>query len=251
MNSIPTAGTILASLLAAIWAGRWLRRWLPEHHLSSDTRDTVKLAMGLVATMSALILGLLVSSAKTSYDTVRNDVIQMAAKIAFLDRVLAAYGPEAADARTKFRATADDSIARMWPKEEKTPVQLAPNAEAGRQAFAAIQALSPQTDPQRVLKAQAHTLAIELGELQFLLLAQSVASISKPLLIVVVCWLVMIFLSFSLLAPPNLTAAMALVVSALSVSAALLLILELDRPFGGLIRIPNESLMNTMRQLPK
>ena len=89
-------------LVGAALFGRRVHRYLPEAHLSADSRDSVKLAMGLVATMTALVLGLLVSSAKGTYDTARSEVIQMAAKVAFLDRVLALYGPEAAEARTEF-----------------------------------------------------------------------------------------------------------------------------------------------------
>jgi hypothetical protein len=88
MNTSLTAVLVSTCLLAAVWIGMWLRRLLPEHHLSADSKDTVKLAIGLVATMSALLLGLLVSSAKTSYDTTRGQVIQMASKVALLDRVL-------------------------------------------------------------------------------------------------------------------------------------------------------------------
>src|SRR5215471_16949280 len=99
MNSTVTALIVFACLVAAVLLGRALRRLLPEDHLSADSKDTIKLAMGLVATMSALVLGLLVSSAKGSYDTERSEVIQMAAKVAFLDRVLATYGPQVAEAR--------------------------------------------------------------------------------------------------------------------------------------------------------
>lgn len=95
MNTTLTALIVFGCLIGAVLLGRTLRRLLPEGHLAADSRDAIKLAMGLVATMSALVLGLLVSSAKGSYDTERSEVIQMAAKVAFLDRVLAIYGPEA------------------------------------------------------------------------------------------------------------------------------------------------------------
>jgi len=102
MNTTLTALIVFGCLVGAVLAGRTIRRLLPDQHLSSDSRDGIKLALGLVSTMSALVLGLLVSSAKSSYDTERSEVIQMAAKVAFLDRVLAVYGPEAADARGRF-----------------------------------------------------------------------------------------------------------------------------------------------------
>jgi len=104
---------------------------------------------------------------------------------------------------------------------------------------------------QRNLKAQATTLAVELGQLRTLLVAESISSISKPLLIVVVCWLVVIFLSFAVIAPRNAIAATALMISALSAAAAIFLILELDRPFSGVLRISNEPVLNVLSQLAK
>ena len=103
MNATFTALIVLACLIAAVLVGRTLRALLPQDHLSTESKDAVKLAMGLVATMSALVLGLLVSSAKGAYDTERSEVIQMAAKITFLGRVLAAYGPEVAGVRSLLR----------------------------------------------------------------------------------------------------------------------------------------------------
>src|SRR5215510_15954343 len=121
MNTALTALIVLACLIGAVLLGMALRRRLPEHHVSADSRDVIKLAIGLIATMSALVLGLLVSSAKSSYDTERNEVIQMAAKVAFLDRVLAIYGPEAADARGRFHDNVNEVIQRMWPEGRGLP----------------------------------------------------------------------------------------------------------------------------------
>ena len=250
MDTTLTAIVVSGCMLVAVWIGMSTRRLLPEHHLSADTKDTVKLAMGLVATMSALLLGLLVSSAKSSYDTTRGEVIQMAAKIAFLDRVLTLYGPEAAETRKRFRAAIEAATQQMWP-EKGNYARLAPDVPAGDALFAAILNLSPKDDLQRAAKIQAASLAVELAQLRTLLAAQSVPSISKPLLVVVVAWLVVIFLSFSLVAPPNATAALSLLVAALSVSGAIFLILELDQPFGGLIQISSEPMRKALVQIGK
>jgi hypothetical protein len=201
--------------------------------------------------MSALVLGLLVSSAKSSYDSERSEVIQMAAKVAFLDRVLAMYGPEAADARGRFKEGVKDTIKRMWPEEAGSSARLAPNTEIGNAMYAAIQSLSPRDEPQRKLKDSAVSLATDLGQLRFLLKAQSVPSISKPMLIILVSWLVIIFLGFSVLAPPNATTILALMVSAVAVSGAIFLILELDEPFGGFLRISSEPMVNALSQIAK
>jgi len=249
MSSTLSATILLASLVAMVLLGRNMRRHLPDAHLNADSKDAVKLATGLVATMTALLLGLLVSSAKGTYDTQRTEVIQMAAKIAFLDRVLTAYGPEAAETRAEFRDGVADALHRMWPNEAGARAQLAPNTTAGAHIYAAIQALTPRDDAQRELKAQAVTAATDLGQLRMLILAQAVPSIPKPLLIVVGCWLVIIFLCFSLLAPPNATTTLALTAAAVSVAGALFLIMELDEPFGGAIRISSEPMQNALNHL--
>ena len=163
MNSTLTSSILLASLVAMVLVGRSVRRHLPEDHLNADSKDAVKLAMGLVATMTALLLGLLVSSAKGTYDTQRTQVILMAVEVAFLGRVLHAYGPEAAEARAQLREIVADAVHRMWPDQAGARADLAPKASAGESLFAALQALSPQNDAQRALKAQAATLARTWG----------------------------------------------------------------------------------------
>jgi hypothetical protein len=251
VSSALPAIVVFGCLLGAVWLGIALRRILPENHLTTESQDAVKLAMGLVGTMAALILGLLVSSAKDTYDTKRTEVIQMAAKIAFLNRVLAAYGPEAAETRARFREAVEQGVRRMWPEHAASEVHQGPDIQSGNRLYADIQRLSPHGDAQADLKTQATAAAMQLGELQSLLVAQSVASVSKPLLIILVFWLVVILLSFSLFAPPNATVISALIVSALALSAAIFLILELAQPFGGLIRISSEPMLNALNQLEK
>ena len=223
-----------------------MRGYLPENHLSAESKDAVKLSMSLVATMTALLLGLLISSAKDTYDTVRSEVSQMAAKIAFLDRALAAYGPEAANARAECRDVVTDAVRRMWPEESGGSARVAPNEQAGDALYFAVLHLSPHDDLQRALKEQAATVMVDLAQLRSLLQAQAIPSISPPLLLAVVSWLVVIFFCFSLVTPPNGTTNLALVASAFSVACALFLILELDHPLSGLIRVPSEPIVNVL-----
>src|SRR5262249_40323366 len=150
--------------------GQAAGRRLPQHHLSSDSKDAVKLAMGLVATMTALLLGLLVSSAKGSYDTERTEVLQLAAQIAFLDRALVLYGPETADARARFRNLMTEYVRRMWPERPGVKASLALDEEAGNAVYLALERLEPRDDIQRNLKAQAMRLLVDVGQLRTLLL---------------------------------------------------------------------------------
>ena len=246
MNTSLIALSLLAALTAVILTGRSVRRHLPDHHLSGDSKDAVKLAMGLVATMTALLLGLLVSSSKGTYDAERTEVIQMAAKSTFLDRVLSAYGPEAAEARGLFHNAVTEAVKHMWPEDHDVIAQASPSA--GDAVYAAIQHLTPRDDTQRAWKAQAATLAMDLGQLRMLLQAQMVPSIPKPMLYSVFCWLIILFVSFSLLAPPNATTTLALLAAAVSVAVAVFLIMELDQPLGGFIRISSEPMLKAIAQ---
>ncbi len=251
MNTTAVALIVLGWLLAAVLLGIALRRALPASHLGADTKDVVKLAMGLVATMAALVLGLLVSSAKSGYDTKQSEVMQMAAKAALLDRVLLVYGPEAAEARARFHEAVNEAVQRIWPREAAAGANLVPNLESGNRLYSDIQALAPHDEAQRGLKAEATSIATQLGEVRSLLVAQSVTSVSKPLLIILVFWLFVILLSFTLFAPSNATAFLALIISAIAIAGAVFLILELDQPFGGLIRISSEPMVNAIKLLEK
>jgi hypothetical protein len=139
----------------------------------------------------------------------------------------------------------------MWPQELGAQVQLRPNAAEGDAIYAGIQRLSPRDEMQRSLKAQAASLAADIGQLRMLLLAQMMPSIAKPLLIAVVSWLAIIFAGFSLLAPPNATTTVALFAAAVSVVGAMFLIMELDHPLGGLIRISSEPMLQALNYVGK
>jgi hypothetical protein len=249
VNPCTLGAIVFACVFGAALLAMRLRRVLPEHHLSGDTKDTVKLAMGLVATMAALVLGLLVASAKGAYDTEKSEVVQMAGKAAFLDRVLAHYGPDAAEARAVLHGALEAAITHIWPENKGQAPQLAPNTATGDALYDALQNLAPKDDAQRSLKAQGLGIAFDLGQMRWLLFEQAGTSISAPLLVIVVFWLAILFFSFGLFGPANATAIAALLVAALSVSAAIFLILQLDHPFGGLIQISSQPILNALNHL--
>jgi hypothetical protein len=205
--------------------------------------------MGLVGTMAALILGLLVAAAKTAYDSEKKEVTEMAAKIVFLDRVLADYGPESANARGVLHRTIANAVNHMWPEEMSAPAQLDPAGFGQDELRGAILKLAPQSDLQHGLKAQAVRVVGELGQLRWLLFEQSGRSISMPLLGVVILWLAIIFVSWGLFAPANAVAIIALLLSAVSVSGAIYLVLDLDQPFNGIIHISSEPMRNALSHL--
>jgi hypothetical protein len=251
MTSLTISAIIFGCIFGGALLGMLVRRILPEHHLSPDSKDAVKLGIGLIGTMTALVLGLLVASAKSSFDTQRNGVAQLAANVIMLDRTLARYGKETQDTRAMLRASVADILQKTWPHENPQSGQTEPSGTEGRYEgfYEKLEALSPKTDTQRNLQVQALKIATDTGQMRWLLFAQKGSSIPTPFLVVMVCWVTLIFASFGLFAPGNATALITLLVSALAIASALFLILELDRPFSGIIQISSEPLRNVLARL--
>lgn len=233
--------------------GMLLRSRLPEHHLSSDSKDVIKLAMGLLGTMSALVLALLITAAKSSHDTQSGEITQMAADCILLDRVLAHYGAETNKARDLLRITLARAIDEIWPQQKRQATNWdLRGTTAGADTFLEqIQQLEPHNEYQRSLHTQAVQIATDLGRIRALLMEQTQGTIPMPFLVVVVLWLTVIFTGFGMLAPRNSTLVGVLFLSSLSLAAALFLILELDRPFEGLIQVSNAPLRNAAAHMNK
>jgi hypothetical protein len=240
---------IFACVFGGALLGLVLRTVLPAHHLSAESKDLIKLGMGLVGTMAALVLGLLIASAKGSYDTQRNEVVQMSANLILLDRTLAHYGPEAKETRDALRAVVSRILDQLWSSNTSRPAGSEPTSAEGERFFDKVQELSPHSDAQRSMQAQAFNVALAVGQTRLLLFEQRGSSISMPLLVVMIFWLTIISVSFGLVAPPNATVIVTLFVCALSVSGAIFLVLEMDEPFSGLIQISDAPLRNALAHL--
>ena len=229
--------------------GMFLRAVLPQNNLSDDSKDVVKMGMGLVATMAALVLGLLVSSAKNSFDALSSEMTRVSSQIILLDRTLALYGPETSEERDLLRSSVADVLDRLEVQKSAHPTQSRSATRAIGGLYDKIQGLSPKDDKQRSTQARALALLLSLQETRWLIYEQESTTISMPMLIILVSWLATLFISFGLFAPANGTAVTALFISALSVSGAILLILELYSPYEGIIKISAAPLRAALAQL--
>lgn len=249
MNSVTISLIAFACVFGAALLGMLLRAILPQQHLSADSKDTVRLGMGVIATMGALVLGLLVASAKNFYDAQSSELTQMSANILLLDRVLAHYGPETKEARDVLRGAVARTLDLIWPQKGQQNTQLVPTASGGEILYEKIQELSPKNDTQHALQAQASSVAIDIAKIRWLMLELGTNSVSIPLLAVLVFSLAIVFASFGLFAPANATVIASLFLCALSVSGAVFLILEMYTPFEGLIQIPSTPLRTALMHL--
>ena len=243
MPVVVTIGSLVLMSVAVI-VGMILRGALPKQHASAELNETTMRAQNLVVTLTALVLGFMVSSAKSHYDGVQDELTRMAADAILLDRTLVRYGPEAGDARQLLRQTIGTAVRILWP-DYATRI---PGLKGGlpvdglEQLENSIRSMPVRDDVQRSLQTRALQTTADIVKTSPLLVTASRIGVQAPILVILASWLVIIFVSFGLLAPQNGSAIAVQFMSAVAASGAIFLILELYDPIGGLIQIPPSTL---------
>ena len=222
---------------------------VPEGHLRDDAKDVIRLSTGLIGTIAALVLGLLIASAKTSYDARDSQIKQITADIILLDGLLEHYGPEAHSLRAGLRNAIPALVDRIWNEHDNGKSEPF-KATAEAQVFVdKIRELKPDTEPKRALQGQILNAVAELGKARLSLFAQAHDSIPMPFLAILVFWLTMIFASFGLFVRPSRIVIITFFVGSLSVAGAIFLILEMDQPLAGLLQISSEPMRHALAPL--
>jgi len=252
LSALAISLIVFACVLGGAVLGMLLRQVLPEHHLTNESKDIVKLGTGLLATLAALVLGLLIASAKSSFDIKSDEIKQGAAQIILLARNLRHYGPEADEARAFLRhmtvATADLTWIGNSKQAGAGSVRATPDIEEVQEK---LRTLVPTGAAQRWLQTRALQLSGELAQMRWLVIDQHGSSIPTPFLVAVVFWLAVIFASFGLFAPRHGTVYAVIFACALSVSIAIFLILELDQAFDGLLKISDAPLRDAIAEISR
>jgi hypothetical protein len=241
----------IACIFGGALVGMALSRILPADHLSAESRDAVKVGAGMISLLAALVLGLLVSSAKSNFDAANAAITQGGAKVILLDRALAHYGPETAKVRMDLREAVEDLVEMLWPEEHWRPSDLsaAESAHTGDRMLNEIRSLKPQTDAQRTLQMQALQLGDEIQLIRWLQIEQAQTSLPTAFLEILLFWLTMLYLSFGLIAPRNATVVGVLFIGALSLATSLFLILEMNDPMSGVIKISSGPMRKALEQI--
>ncbi len=245
MSPFAVGGIAFLCVFGAASIGLLLRSRLPEHHLSSDSRDAIKLATAVIGTLSALALGLLIASAKRSFDDAGAELRTAAARILLLDRVLAHYGPEAPEMRVTLRRLLEARLGRPDLDDENTlddGFDIEPVQEGLRN-------LTPQTDAQRWLHSRALQLSGEIAQARWMRTETEVGGFPPAFLAFLILWLALLFGSFCLLAPRNGTVVVIFVICALSITGALVLIIDMDHPYLGFIQVSDRPLRMALERL--
>lgn len=231
--------------------GSWLRDRLPEHHLADRPAGVIKSGMGLISTLAALILGLLISTAKISYDSTASQISQIASDLVLLDQLLSEYGPAASGAREALRNQSDALANSIWAGASKPQSHTFVASDAWRRFSIAVNQLPDSSDQQRNLRKQVDEVVSRAAQARIRLFSDSGSSLPMPFLGLLVFWLTIIFASYSILGEMNPTVKAFVLLFALSSSGALFLISELNSPFGGLLRLPQVQISQALAPLSK
>lgn len=239
MTAVSVALATFIVIFAGICFGILLHERLPNHYLRKETGETVKLAAGVIATLAALTLGLLIASAKGSYDTRVGLVRKMAASLILSDRLLVLYGPEARDARVKLRAIIAPATDHIW--SENTPGGGRKHFEAvteSEEYANAIYALTPKNDLQQRLRERVVQATLDAANSRLELFSQLNNLLPLPLLVVLAFWFAVMFAAYSMYAEINLVSMVALTICAASIAGAMFLMFQMNNPFSGIMAIP-------------
>jgi hypothetical protein len=234
---------------AGIAAGMLLRRRLDQKHLEA-AKEVIRLGASFLATLSAVLISLMIASAKSSYDALDSHFRQLAAYLVETDRLLSQYGPESKQVRLLMRQAMPAAIDRIW-REKRSAVQDSAftSASLAEQVNGAIAALTPADDAQRSLKLRIELAGAEIARMRLLMFSDGEPAILTPFLSILIFWLAVVFASYSLFVEPGRIVIMALLVFALSISSALFLVADLSQPFVGLMQLPKEQLRQTLGPL--
>jgi Protein of unknown function (DUF4239) len=238
---------VLVMVFGSAMLGKLIRRKLPGSHLSDETKNVVTLSMGVVGTLTALVLSLLIATASGTFNSRNQEITVIAAKVIQLDRLLRRYGPEANDERDLLRRYTAMRVQDLFPQGSAKPVLQNPKTitlfEELEDRLAAMEGHNAQ---QRWLLSQAQALTADLTEVRWLLVEQDVLGIPVPVLLVVLFWLCLLFMSFGLFSPPNATIKVVLFLCAVAVAGAIQTILDLSRPFEGVVRVSGQPLRHAL-----
>lgn len=251
MSDIAIALLALVAIFGGAVIGMIAAGLLPAHHLAQDTRNVVSVSVAVVGTMSALVMGLLISNASASFSAQSNEVRQISADVVQLNRTLERYGQDAQDTRKMlqlFAGVKAQQLAAGSPITAETRTTMLRKMEDFQDH---ILALAPSGDRQGWLKAEALQLATSIVGARWLLSQQERGSIPTPFLLLVACWLSIVFCSFGLFAPRNATATATLLLCSISVSLGLLFILEMDTPFTGIVRVSLTPLLEALQEVQR
>jgi hypothetical protein len=249
VRSIGFALIVVAACLAGAWVGGVLRLRLPKHHLDADTRDLLRVSMAFLSTLTGIVLGLVVASAKGSFDKRSDEVQDAATKMVLLDGQLRLLGSAALPVRELLKESLTTRIETLWGEPSDKP-KLGPQSiiEGLRTMLSATPAAD---DSQRATLVKAIQLIEQIAQIHAMAQVQAESTVLLPLLAVIVCWLAVMSIGLNLFASRNGTVLVIDLLYALAAASAVFLILEMGHGFGGVIEVSAEPMLAALEEMKR
>jgi ABC-type amino acid transport system permease subunit len=249
MNHFAVGLIAFVAIFGGALIGIFAARALPEHHLSNESRNAISVSAAIVGTLSALVIGLMISTANSSFSTRSSEVSRIAVDIVRINRMMQRYGPDAEDARVKLRTFARAKMQELFPAAGKPSQSTEATVRVMEATQESILLLVPTDPRQRWLRSQALTLSDDVLQARWLLAEQRASNIPMPFLILLIFWLSLVFASFGLFAPRHATTIAVFCLCSVAVSGGIVMILELDSPFSGLVHVSGEPMRQALSEI--
>ena len=251
MDTLIVSLIVLACIFICALLGFFARNALPDHHLKDDTLLSVSLTTGLAATISSLVLGLMISATYASFNRMCDEVAMTAATTIILDRTLAEYGSETGSSRQLLIESHLSSIHFLYQARDRIEKGIEGPVRRTHleKLLVKLRQLDPKDDNHRAIKAYAVEQAQRLLETRWLLVEHRSSTIPQPFFIALVAWLSFIFFGFGLLTANNSTVLISLFGGALIAASAIFVIIELENPLGGIISVPSAPMETALTLL--
>lgn len=249
MNDLVTGLIAFVAIFSGALIGIFAARALPEHHLSNESRNAVTISAAIVGTLSALVIGLMISTASSSFSKRSAEVTKIAVDLVLINRMMQRYGPEADDVRAKVRAYATAKTQELFPPAGEVPQPTEATVRMLEATQDSILSLVPSDERRGWLRSQALMLSAGLLEARWLLAEEASSHIPGSFLILLIFWLTLVFASFGLFAPHHATAIVVLFLCSIAVAGGITMILELDSPYSGLVRVSADPMHNALAEI--
>ena len=254
MHSYLIASVSFLCIFGGALGGLVMQSFLPSHHLTKESQESIKLGAGLIATMAALILGLLVSSSKGTYDRVNILVNEAAANTISLNQTLKSYGPEADPLRQTLLERVTTIRNEIWPENNKVATKSADALRKGSTILGMVKLIADlkSDDPGALqMKNNAIAIATELNKQRWQITIESTSKLPLTLIVIPIFWITFLTFVYGLFAPRNPTVMMVLFCCSLSIAGAIYLICEMSMPLDGTIKVPSQPFQTVIELLSK
>jgi hypothetical protein len=244
---------ILGVVFIALGLGAWIGRVLPDHHITDASRTHITTAVAIVATLTALVLGLAINNANQMRVTMVNDLTLLSIGLSRVDGLLRRYGPAGDEARASLRQFAAQTSEDLFPQTpgkqpDLTNSQTVMTLERVQDQIVALQ---PHDDAQSWQRSLALSLWDGVVGTRWAITEQEFTKTPQGVVVILTFWLAILYCTYGLFMPRHLTSVMTTALSATAVASAMFLILEAHTPFSGLVAISSGSLFEAVRSLQR